>query len=109
MEALGVNYHFVSKSEARAMPFIGTFLHKLEHVWFQRSDSQARLRQALQIVNLLERGESVWIFPEGTFTQHEGVRAFQLGGFKAAMTTGCPILPVALRGTRRFLPDGAYL
>ena len=28
---------------------------------------------------------------------------------KAAASVGCPIVPVALRGTRRFLEDGTYL
>ncbi len=109
MAALGVDYRFVSKIEVRSMPFIGMFLRKLGHVWFDRSDPEARLRQAQQMEDLLRRGISVWIFPEGTFTPHEGVRAFQLGAFKAAVTTGRPILPVSLRGTRRFLRDATYL
>ena len=37
------------------------------------------------------------------------MRAFQLGEFKAAVTTGRPILPASLRGTRRFLRDETYL
>jgi 1-acyl-sn-glycerol-3-phosphate acyltransferase len=32
-----------------------------------------------------------------------------LGAFKAAVETGVPIIPVSLRGTREFLPDGAFL
>ncbi len=109
MAALGVNYRFVSKVEVRSMPFIGTFLRKLGHVWFDRSDPEARLRQAEELEQLLRHGESVWVFPEGTFTPHEGVRAFQLGAFKAAVTTHRPICPVALRGTRKFLRDATYL
>ncbi len=31
MAALGVDYHFVAKKEVHDMPFIGTFLRKLEH------------------------------------------------------------------------------
>jgi 1-acyl-sn-glycerol-3-phosphate acyltransferase len=55
------------------------------------------------------RGESVLVFPEGTFTPQVGVRPFQLGAFKAAASAHCPILPVALQGTRNFLRDGTYL
>src|SRR6202030_4458376 len=54
-------------------------------------------------------GESVFIFPEGTFSGEDGVRPFQLGAFKAAVATGAPIIPVSLAGTRRFLRDGTYL
>jgi len=57
----------------------------------------------------LRNGESVFVFPEGTFTGEDGVRPFQLGAFKAAVATGAPIIPVSLAGTRRFLRDGTYL
>jgi fatty-acyl-CoA synthase len=67
------------------------------------------LRQAQEMEEFLRNGESVFIFPEGTFTREDGVRPFQLGAFKAAVTTGAPIIPVSLAGTRRFLRDGTHL
>jgi fatty-acyl-CoA synthase len=109
MAALGIDYHFVAKIEVNSMPLIGTFLRKLGHVAFDRSDPQARLHQAEEIEQLLRRGESVFVFPEGTFTAELGVRPFQLGAFKAAVATGRPVLPVAMRGTRRFLRDDTLL
>ena len=109
MAALGVDYHFVAKQEVHSMPFIGTFLRKLGHFAFDRSSSQARLQQASQILGALRQGESVFVFPEGTFTPQVGVRPFHLGAFKAAVDAGCPVVPVALAGTRRFLRDGTYL
>jgi 1-acyl-sn-glycerol-3-phosphate acyltransferase len=109
MAGLGTDFHIVSKSEVRKMPVIGTFLHKLGHFWFDRADPQARLRQAEQIEQSLRQGESVYVFPEGTFTPQVGVRPFQLGAFQAAARAGRPIVPIALRGTRRFLRDDTYL
>jgi 1-acyl-sn-glycerol-3-phosphate acyltransferase len=109
MAGLGTNFHIVSKSEVRTMPIIGTFLHKLGHFWFDRGNPQARLRQALQIEQTLRAGESVYVFPEGTFTPQIGVRPFQLGAFQAAALAGRPVVPIALRGTRRFLRDDTYL
>jgi 1-acyl-sn-glycerol-3-phosphate acyltransferase len=109
MAALGVDYRFVAKMEVHLMPFIGTFMRRMNHYAFDRSDSQARLRQAEEMEETLRRGESVFVFPEGTFTPETGVRPFQLGAFKAAVSTGAPIVPVSLRGTRKFLRDGTYL
>lgn len=109
MAALGVDYHFVAKHEVHRMPFIGTFLRKLHHFAFDRGDSQARLRQAAEIEQALRQGESVFVFPEGTFTPQIGVRPFQLGAFKAAASANCPVLPVALAGTRQFLRDQSFL
>jgi fatty-acyl-CoA synthase len=109
MLGLGVPYRFVSKMEVGRMPFIGTFLKQMGHLKFDRADAESRLRQAQELEEFLHNGESLFVFPEGTFTKEDGVRPFQLGAFKAAVATGAPIIPVALAGTRRILRDGAYL
>ncbi len=109
MLGLCVPYRFVAKMEVGRMPFIGTFLKQMGHLKFDRTDAESRLRQAQEIEEFLRNGESVFVFPEGTFTREDGVRPFQLGAFKAAVATGAPILPVSLAGTRKFLRDGTYL
>jgi fatty-acyl-CoA synthase len=109
MLGLGVPYRFVAKMEVRGMPFIGTFLQKMGHLSFDRTDAESRLRQAREMEEFLKRGESLFVFPEGTFSPEEGVRPFQLGAFKAAVDTGAPIVPVSLAGSRKFLRDGTYL
>jgi len=109
MLGLGVSYRFVAKLEVGRMPFIGTFLSQMGHLKFDRTSAESRLRQAQELEEFLRHGESVFVFPEGTFTGEDGVRPFQLGAFKAAVATGAPIIPVSLAGTRRFLRDGTYL
>jgi len=84
-------------------------LRQMRHTKFERSDPQSRLRQMREMAELLRAGESVFVFPEGTFTGEDGVRPFQLGAFKAAVDAAAPIIPVSLAGTRRFLRDGTYL
>ena len=109
MLGLGVPYRFVAKMEVHGMPFVGTFLRQMGHLSFDRTDPNSRLRQAEEMEDLLRRGESVFVFPEGTFTPDDGIRPFQLGAFKAAVAAGVPIVPVSLAGTRKFLRDGTYL
>jgi fatty-acyl-CoA synthase len=109
MLGLGVPYRFVAKMEVSRMPFIGTFLQQMGHLKFDRTDANSRLRQAEEMEELLRKGDSVFVFPEGTFTRDDGIRPFQLGAFKAAVATGAPIIPVSLTGTRNFLRDGTYL
>jgi fatty-acyl-CoA synthase len=109
MMALGVPYRFVAKSEVHQMPFIGTFLRRMGHLSFVRSDANSRRDAVERIETVLRSGESVFVFPEGTFVPDEGVRPFQLGAFNAAVVTGAPIVPVSLAGTRRFLRDGTIL
>jgi len=109
MLGLGVPYRFIAKMEVSGMPFIGAFMRQMGHLSFNRTDAESRLRQAQEMEQFLRNGESVFVFPEGTFTHTDGVRPFQLGAFKAAVETGAPIIPVSLAGTRRFLRDGTFL
>jgi 1-acyl-sn-glycerol-3-phosphate acyltransferase len=102
-------YRFVAKQEVMSYPFIGGILKKLGHFSFVRESAEARLKQADALEEALVRGESVLVFAEGTFTPSPGLRPFQLGAFKSAVASGCPVLPIALRGTREVLPDDAVL
>jgi fatty-acyl-CoA synthase len=109
MAFLPAAVRFVVKGEVLDMPFFGTMIRRSGQLTFDRSDPQARVRQAEAVNAALERGESVAIYPEGTFTAEAGLRPFQLGAFKAAVDSGRPICPVAVRGARRILRDGTYL
>jgi fatty-acyl-CoA synthase len=106
---LGVSYRFVAKMEVGDYPFIGTFLRRMGHLTFDRTDRGARLDQSKELETLLLRGESVFVFPEGTFAPEPGVRPFQLGAFKAAVETGAPIIPVAVAGAREILREKTWL
>jgi 1-acyl-sn-glycerol-3-phosphate acyltransferase len=106
---LQANAHFVSKGEALSMPLFGTMLRRAGHFAFNRSDPEARIRQAEQLNSALESGDSIVIYPEGTFTPIAGIRPFQLGAFKAAVDTQRPICPVAIRGARQVLRDKTIL
>ena len=109
MLGLGVPYRFVAKNEVHGMPFIATFFRKMGHLSFDRTKGSARRQAAQEIEDILRTGDSVFVFPEGTFVPEEGIRPFQLGAFKAAVDTGAPIIPVSLAGTRKFLRDGSIL
>jgi fatty-acyl-CoA synthase len=109
MMGLGVPYRFVAKGEVNQMLLIGTFLNQMGHLSFDRLDAGSRLKQVDQIEECLRQGDSVFVFPEGTFVPEAGVRPFQLGGFRGAVATGTPVVPVSLAGTRRFLRDRTFL
>jgi fatty-acyl-CoA synthase len=102
---LPAGVRFVAKGEVLAMPFIGTIVRKTGQFAFDRSDSRERMELTKEVDAALLRGESVAIYPEGTFTPIVGIRPFHLGAFKAAALTQRPICPVAIRGARRILRD----
>jgi 1-acyl-sn-glycerol-3-phosphate acyltransferase len=106
---LPAHVRYVVKGEVLRMPFFGLLAQRSGQFAFNRSDPQARIQQAQDVNAALERGESVVIYPEGTFTAVSGLRPFQLGAFKASAETQRPICPVAVRGARQMLRDGTYL
>jgi fatty-acyl-CoA synthase len=100
---------FIAKGEVLDMPLVGKFARRAGQLAFDRSDPQARVRQAEEVNAALREGVSVTIYPEGTFTPVTGIRPFQLGAFKAAVDTRRPICPVSIRGARRILRDETFL
>ncbi|MGH9691983.1 MAG: AMP-binding protein, partial [Candidatus Acidiferrales bacterium] len=109
MAILPADVRYVVKGEALRMPIFGTMIRRSGQFAFDRGDPRARIRQAEEVDAALKRGESVVIYPEGTFTAVAGIRPFQLGAFKAAVDSQRPICPVAVRGARRILRDRTYL
>jgi 1-acyl-sn-glycerol-3-phosphate acyltransferase len=100
------DFIFVAKREALSYPFVGRFLARSRHICVERKDAQRSAVDASSVTEALNRGERVLVFPEGTFMRTDGVRPFRLGAFRAAADAGCPVIPLALRGTRKMLRDG---
>ena len=109
LAVLPAGVRFVAKGEVLAMPFFGTLARRSGQLAFDRANLEARIRQSREVNAVLRRGESVIVYPEGTFTRATGIRPFQLGAFKAAVETQRPICPIGVRGARQILRDETYL
>lgn len=109
LAALPVEFRFVAKAGLTAYPFIGTVIRRVGHLTVERVDPAKRVAVAARTTATLRDGTSLVFFPEGTFFRSPGLLPFRPGAFKAAAEAGCPIIPIGLRGTREFLPDGTWL
>ncbi|MEO5760707.1 MAG: AMP-binding protein [Vicinamibacteria bacterium] len=103
---LDEDFVFVAKREALTYPLVGHFIRRSRHITVERNDAQKSASDTSQVTDALKRGQSVLVFPEGTFTHIDGVRPFRLGAFRAAADAGCQIVPLSLHGTRKMLRDG---
>ena len=64
---------------------------------------RAAVRRAL---GLLKAGEALIVYPEGTRVDSGVLATPEPGAGFLAQKTGCPVLPVALTGTRECMPKG---
>lgn len=99
-------FSFVIKGEMRNFGPTHFLLRRSGARFVERSDMSGSTRDARQIVRAAQDGESLGIFPEGTFEKEPGVGPFRPGAFAAAVRGKLPVVPVAISGTRRMLPSG---
>ena len=107
--ALPDRHHFVAKAELRRVPLLHAWLHKIGTIFIERFEPVQSVAEVERLQGELAHGNSIVMFPEGTFTRITGLRPFHLGAFQVAVAAACPIIPVTLRGTRSVLRDGQRL
>lgn len=88
---------------------IATVIRKVGHLTVERTDRSRSVADAERVTAVLRKGASLLFFPEGTFLRQAELLPFKLGAFKAAVDARCPVIPLAIRGTREILPAYAWL
>jgi len=99
----------IGKKELLKSPIIKTFIKKLGFLTVDRMDFANSVNDIQLISDALKEGQSILIFPEGTFTYATGLRPFKLGAFTLAEKTNTPICPISLKGTRNILRGDSLL
>lgn len=85
------------KEEVMKIPLFGTFLLRVTSIPVNRSNAESRKRSFQRMVDRVKEGTSILIFAEGTRnrTPHP-LKTFYAGGFRLAIETQVPILPIVL-------------
>lgn len=89
--------HFVSKSEVKSWPFLGTLASAVGTLFIERARRQDTLRLTREMRALLERGQAVAIFPEGTTTDGSLIKPFHASLFEPLTHVDAVLWPVAIR------------
>jgi 1-acyl-sn-glycerol-3-phosphate acyltransferase len=108
LASLPVRFRFLAKRGLFQIPFLGWHLARAGHIRVPREDARAAVKTmtlAAQVVR--EQGISLLIFPEGGRTRTGEMRAFKEGAAFIAIKAGVPLVPIALKGTRKILPYGS--
>lgn len=104
---LGLDFRWVMKTELRRVPVLGYACERIGHVYVDRGNSEAAQRSLEEAKRRIRGGTSILFFPEGTRSRTGELLPFKKGAFHLALELGLPVLPVAIRGTRRILPAGS--
>jgi 1-acyl-sn-glycerol-3-phosphate acyltransferase len=100
---LPCDYRFIANRRELARPFVGLVLRKGEHLIVDRHSIQSREACGRAMLEALNQGTSLVLFPEGTRSTRRLLR-FETGAFRAAVRTRRPIIPIAIVGTASMLP-----
>lgn len=88
---------FVSKSEVRHWPLIGTLATGAGTLYIERASRRDALRVVHQMAASLQAGDLVAVFPEGTTSDGTAVLPFHANLIQAAVSADAPALPVGLQ------------
>jgi 1-acyl-sn-glycerol-3-phosphate acyltransferase len=103
------DFAFVAKRELEDSFFTRVIMRRLGALLVERFDVVQSAGEVPKAAAALAGGESLLIFPEGTFRRAPGLRPFRMGGFLAAAQAGAPVVPAVLRGTRHVFRDDAAI
>ncbi len=82
---------FVAKSEVAQWPVAGRIIRDMGTIFIDRSNRRDIPRAGEEIVKMLDGGEGVVIFPEGTSTKGEEVLPFNSSFLEFAAKSGIPV------------------
>jgi 1-acyl-sn-glycerol-3-phosphate acyltransferase len=107
--ALPPVFGFVIKREMSQVPVANLLLRRIGSHYVDRGSGYKGARDTRKLLKRANAGGALAFFPEGTFGEGPGLAEFRSGAFVIAAKAELPIVPIAIRGTRRALPSGRLL
>src|SRR5690554_6549486 len=96
------NIAILGKSGLRYVPIFGLAFWLAGNIFINRSDKATARTTMTQVSKILrERGNSLYMFPEGTRSRGKGLLPLKNGAFALATESGLPIVPVVFSSTHK--------
>jgi len=103
---LGRNFKFISKRAIFFLPIGGWAMNLMGLIPLRRMDGRSQLDCLKRCIKFVEKGASVFFFPEGTRSKDGKLGTFKKGAFSVATKTGVPVVPITILGTGKLMPAG---
>jgi len=101
------DYSSLAKRELARVPGLGGFGRMFEVVFIDRGATAVSSDYFRPVLDLLRRGVSVAVAPEGTRSPTPMPGPFHKGAFLAARKARVPLVPVVIRNSGRLMPRGS--
>lgn len=96
------------KKELFRVPILAAAMRGAQFISVDRGDPDAAAESVDRAIELLKRGVSFAIYPEGTRSRDGRMRPFKRGAFVMAIQSGVPIMPVSISGAQHLLRKGDW-
>jgi 1-acyl-sn-glycerol-3-phosphate acyltransferase len=106
---LPAQLRIAAKKEVFTIPFLGWHMRRAGHISIDRRSSVNAIASLQRAATGIRGGICAFLYPEGTRSRDGSLQAFKKGGFKLAMQSGVPIIPVTIIGTRELLPRDSFI
>ncbi|AFK86083.1 lysophospholipid acyltransferase family protein [Thermoanaerobacterium saccharolyticum] len=106
MDSIDRRVFFIASKDLYKIPILNFILSALETIPIKKNSADVNaLKKAIK---MLDDGRSIALFPEGGISLDKSVIKIYKGAMYISCKTGCPIVPVGIRGTDGVLPMGEY-
>jgi len=102
------NWTGVAKIELESNPLIGTLGKLLDAAFIDRADTAAAVAALKPVEDAARKGLSILVAPEGTRMDTGTVGTFKKGGFRIAMASGLPVVPIVIRNSDEVAGRNSY-
>jgi 1-acyl-sn-glycerol-3-phosphate acyltransferase len=106
--ALPGSVRFVAKQELARIPLLGRAMITAGHVVIDRPNPRRALEGYQRAAEVIRRGISAVVFPEGTRSRTGELLPFKNAPFGLAIAAQVPIIPVYVHRTFAILPKGGF-
>ena len=100
---------FLATSTLENIPWYGKWIKDIRSVYIERDDSRASLKAINQGIDLLKKGFSLVVFPEGTRSKSQEIGEFRKGSLRLATKPEFPIIPFTIEDSYRFFEEKGHV
>ena len=97
----------VAKKEIMKLPMIRGWMEQLRCVFLDREDPRKSMESLKSAQELLGKGYSVTIFPEGTRNSGGELGELKAGAIRVATRAHVPVVPVCIDGSYKLMKKGS--